>query len=45
MALAASVLADGMTVPRDGPPLWDGHAGERIAAVVADWLRTREDGG
>ncbi|QBI52475.1 UDP-2,3-diacetamido-2,3-dideoxy-D-glucuronate 2-epimerase [Streptomonospora litoralis] len=22
----------------DVPPLWDGHAGERIAAVLADWL-------
>ena len=21
-----------------GPPLWDGHAGERIAAIVERWL-------
>ena len=27
--------------PGDGPPLWDGHAGERIAALVADWLAAR----
>jgi len=24
--------------PRRVPPLWDGHAGERIAQVIADWL-------
>lgn len=24
--------------PGDGPPLWDGHAGERIAAIVRDAL-------
>ncbi len=23
------------------PPLWDGHAGERIAQIVADWLAAR----
>jgi UDP-N-acetylglucosamine 2-epimerase (non-hydrolysing) len=23
----------------DGPPLWDGHAGERIASIVRDRLR------
>lgn len=27
--------------PGDGPPLWDGHAGKRIAALVADWLAGR----
>ena len=21
---------------RDGPPLWDGHAGERIAAILCE---------
>jgi UDP-N-acetylglucosamine 2-epimerase (non-hydrolysing) len=36
------VLAGGVPVPAEGPPLWDGHAGERIAAIVADWLRDRE---
>jgi UDP-N-acetylglucosamine 2-epimerase (non-hydrolysing) len=24
------------------PPLWDGHAGERIAEVIVDWLGDRE---
>jgi len=25
------------------PPLWDGHAGERIVAVIGEWLRGRSD--
>lgn len=36
--VARSVLADGLAVPADGPPLWDGHSGERIAAIVQTWL-------
>jgi UDP-N-acetylglucosamine 2-epimerase (non-hydrolysing) len=32
-------LAGGITAPPDGPPLWDGHAGERIAAILAERLR------
>jgi UDP-N-acetylglucosamine 2-epimerase (non-hydrolysing) len=36
--VARSVLADGLEVPAEGPPLWDGHAGERIAAIVQTWL-------
>jgi UDP-N-acetylglucosamine 2-epimerase (non-hydrolysing) len=28
-------LAGGIGAPPDGPPLWDGHAGERIAAILA----------
>jgi hypothetical protein len=28
-------LAGGITAPPDGPPLCDGHAGERIAAILA----------
>lgn len=28
-------LAGAITSPAEGPPLWDGHAGERIAAVLA----------
>jgi UDP-N-acetylglucosamine 2-epimerase (non-hydrolysing) len=36
--LAGSILADGLDSPPEGPPLWDGHAGERIAAVLAAWL-------
>ena len=27
--------------PRRTPPLWDGHAGERIADVILDWLDAR----
>jgi UDP-N-acetylglucosamine 2-epimerase (non-hydrolysing) len=33
----ADALAAGTPGPRR-PPLWDGHAGERIAAVLAAWL-------
>ncbi|MET0771891.1 MAG: UDP-N-acetylglucosamine 2-epimerase (non-hydrolyzing) [Candidatus Limnocylindrales bacterium] len=28
-------LAGGIAAPPDGPPLWDGHAGERIAGILA----------
>ncbi len=38
MPAARSVLAEGLAVPAEGPPLWDGHAGERIAAIVEAWL-------
>ncbi len=41
VALAAAILADGLAVPAEGPPLWDGHAGERIADVVQRWLAER----
>ncbi len=27
-----------MREQREPPPLWDGHAGERIAAILADWV-------
>ncbi len=40
-AMAATILRDGIAVPADGPPLWDGHAGERIADVIARWLDGR----
>jgi UDP-N-acetylglucosamine 2-epimerase (non-hydrolysing) len=40
-AAVAEVLAGGVAAQGDGPPLWDGHAGERIAKVVADWLTAR----
>jgi UDP-N-acetylglucosamine 2-epimerase (non-hydrolysing) len=36
-----TVLADGLLVPVQGPPLWDGHAGERIAAIMEAWLAAR----
>lgn len=31
-------LAGDQKAPTEGPPLWDGHAGERIATVIAEWL-------
>ncbi len=36
----SGVLARGRATTWPIPALWDGHAGERIAAVVADWLDT-----
>jgi len=38
VAAVRTVLADGHVAPADGPPLWDGHAGERIALIVETWL-------
>jgi UDP-N-acetylglucosamine 2-epimerase (non-hydrolysing) len=35
---AGAILDHGLAAPEAGPPLWDGHAGERIAAVIDDWL-------
>ena len=43
-AAVAATLAAGPPVPgrpSKRPPLWDGRAGERIAAVLAAWLRDR----
>ncbi|MBA2570689.1 MAG: UDP-N-acetylglucosamine 2-epimerase (non-hydrolyzing) [Chloroflexi bacterium] len=34
-------LGGAQSSPAVGPPLWDGHAGERIAAVIAEWLGRR----
>jgi UDP-N-acetylglucosamine 2-epimerase (non-hydrolysing) len=34
----ATILRDGIAAPDAGPPLWDGHAGDRIAAVIGRWL-------
>jgi UDP-N-acetylglucosamine 2-epimerase (non-hydrolysing) len=39
--LARQVLADGIAPPAEGPPLWDGRSGPRIAAVLAEWLAGR----
>lgn len=36
-AAASSALAGGYVPPSIRPPLWDGHAGERAAAVLEDW--------
>ena len=44
-AAVGAVLAPGPAAlgdPAMRPPLWDGRAGERIAAVLVDWLRDRE---
>ncbi len=41
-AAVAEVLAAGPPGPRR-PPLWDGHAGERIAAVLAGWRAVRAE--
>jgi UDP-N-acetylglucosamine 2-epimerase (non-hydrolysing) len=36
--LARQILADGIAAAPDRPPLWDGNAGPRIAAILTDWL-------
>ena len=36
--LARAILGAGVTMPASAPPLWDGHAGERIAEVIQAWL-------
>ena len=36
-----SILASGVPDGMDQPPLWDGHAGERIAGIIADWVAAR----
>jgi UDP-N-acetylglucosamine 2-epimerase (non-hydrolysing) len=41
--MARDVLRDGVSRPAEGPPLWDGHAGERIAEIIQAWLATREN--
>jgi UDP-N-acetylglucosamine 2-epimerase (non-hydrolysing) len=38
VAVARMILTDGLPVPPSGPPLWDGHAGERIAVILEAWL-------
>jgi UDP-N-acetylglucosamine 2-epimerase (non-hydrolysing) len=43
-AAVADVLAAGPPGPRR-PPLWDGHAGERIAAVLAGWPAAADEPG
>ena len=35
---AKAALAKPATTERATPPLWDGHAGERIADIVVAWL-------
>jgi UDP-N-acetylglucosamine 2-epimerase (non-hydrolysing) len=38
---ARSILAGPVRPTGPRPPLWDGHAGERIADAIVDWLGTR----
>jgi UDP-N-acetylglucosamine 2-epimerase (non-hydrolysing) len=40
---AESILTFGLPAPPSGPPLWDGHAGGRIADVIVEWLHGRVD--
>jgi UDP-N-acetylglucosamine 2-epimerase (non-hydrolysing) len=35
---ARAILGGEVTFPDEPPPLWDGHAGERIGDVIAEWL-------
>jgi hypothetical protein len=35
---AAAIVDDPPAPPVEPPPLWDGHAGERIAAEIGTWL-------
>jgi UDP-N-acetylglucosamine 2-epimerase (non-hydrolysing) len=37
-AAARAALDSRGAMPTEPPPLWDGHAGERIADVLAGWL-------
>jgi UDP-N-acetylglucosamine 2-epimerase (non-hydrolysing) len=39
-AVDAALRGD-LVRPAEPPPMWDGHAGERIARVVESWLRAR----
>jgi UDP-N-acetylglucosamine 2-epimerase (non-hydrolysing) len=38
LSAARTVLANGVVHPAEPPPLWDGHAGERIATIIERWL-------
>ena len=42
--LASAVLKAVADGPYSGelPPLWDGHAGERIARITTDWLSAHD---
>lgn len=33
---ATKILAEGLPARQDGPPLWDGHAGPRIARILTE---------
>jgi len=38
---ARATLAGVFEFPAEPPPLWDGHSGERIAAIIESWLAAR----
>ncbi len=38
---AKEALSENAEWPPEGPPLWDGHAGPRIAHVLKNWLADR----
>ncbi|HSS35148.1 MAG TPA: UDP-N-acetylglucosamine 2-epimerase (non-hydrolyzing) [Patescibacteria group bacterium] len=38
VAAAAAILDGSVSMPTQRPPLWDGSAGDRIAAIVEHWL-------
>jgi UDP-N-acetylglucosamine 2-epimerase (non-hydrolysing) len=42
VAAAREILAGPLRPTGPRPPLWDGHAGERIADEIVDWLAARE---
>jgi UDP-N-acetylglucosamine 2-epimerase (non-hydrolysing) len=37
--MTAAILERGSRPSPDPPPLWDGHAGQRIAAIIDSWLQ------
>jgi hypothetical protein len=37
--MVGAILADGAAERHEAPPLWDGHAGGRIADVIGTWRR------
>jgi UDP-N-acetylglucosamine 2-epimerase (non-hydrolysing) len=43
-AAVAAVLRGSFVRPAEPPPLWDGHAGERIAAEIEGWLAGQRPG-
>jgi UDP-N-acetylglucosamine 2-epimerase (non-hydrolysing) len=42
-AAVDEILLGEVRFPTERPPLWDGHAGERIADVIQGWLAVRRD--
>ena len=42
--LAREIVSAGVGVTPRRPPLWDGHAGDRIGDVIVDWLAISAEG-